>query len=147
MTKILVLVNWTLSWLLSSVHLQGLRSRAAHEAWQDGLHSAETRYFYNLCTLYGQACCLRKSVAVIAPYTKDAWNTAGLCCMGSGHICANSAKRIFCLLILCSALQTEAGSTNIRVGSTIFGKRDYTGSKPTDANEQMTEQAEKSMQH
>ncbi|DBB18033.1 TPA: hypothetical protein ACH3X3_003026 [Trebouxia sp. C0006] len=42
---------------------------------------------------------------------------------------------------------TEAGSTNIRVGSTIFGKRDYTGSKPTDANEHMTEQAEKSMQH
>ncbi|KAL0052166.1 hypothetical protein WJX82_009014 [Trebouxia sp. C0006] len=37
---------------------------------------------------------------------------------------------------------TEAGSTNIRVGSTIFGKRDYTGSKPTDANEHMTEQAE-----
>ncbi len=56
-----------------------------------------------------------------------------------------SVSSVHC--ILCLALQTEAGSTNIRVGSTIFGKRDYTGSKPSDANEQMTEQAEKSMQH
>ena len=43
------------------------------------------------------------------------------------------------------ALQTTVGSTNIRVGSTIFGKRDYTGSKPSDPNEQETLQAEKSM--
>ncbi|KAL3140794.1 hypothetical protein ABBQ32_005339 [Trebouxia sp. C0010 RCD-2024] len=41
---------------------------------------------------------------------------------------------------------TAAGSTNIRVGSTIFGKRDYTGSKPSDPNEQETQQAEKSLQ-
>ena len=43
-------------------------------------------------------------------------------------------------------MQTAAGSTNIRVGSTIFGKRDYTGSKPADPNERMTEEAEKSLQ-
>ena len=67
--------------------------------------------------------------------------------LGIYKIYAVSAKRFSVYWILCSALQTEAGSTNIRVGSTIFGKRDYTGSKPTDANEQMTEQAEKSMQH
>ena len=89
------------------------------------------------------------SVAVTVPHTSDASNTAGLCYMTLVK-CAymqflQSVCSVYC--ILCSALQTEVGSTNIRVGSTIFGKRDYTGSKPTDANEQMTEQAEKSMQH
>lgn len=44
------------------------------------------------------------------------------------------------------ALQSAAGSTNIRVGSTIFGKRDYIGSKPSDPNEQETQQAEQSLQ-
>lgn len=54
---------------------------------------------------------------------------------------------VFCTLLTClCALQTAAGSTNIRVGSTIFGKRDYTGSKPSDPNQQETEQAEKSLQ-
>ncbi|KAL3148057.1 hypothetical protein ABBQ38_014343 [Trebouxia sp. C0009 RCD-2024] len=41
---------------------------------------------------------------------------------------------------------SAAGSTNIRVGSTIFGKRDYIGSKPSDPNEQETQQAEQSLQ-
>ena len=53
---------------------------------------------------------------------------------------------LFRVLTCLCALQTAAGSTNIRVGSTIFGKRDYTGSKPSDPNQQETEQAEKSLQ-
>ena len=39
-------------------------------------------------------------------------------------------------------LQVQHGSTNVRVGSTIFGARAYTGSKPKDENERETQQAE-----
>lgn len=63
------------------------------------------------------------------------------------HVLDKSADSVLRKVLTClCALQTAAGSTNIRVGSTIFGKRDYTGSKPSDPNQQETEQVEKSLQ-